>query len=234
MINEIHFPLSLTGSELDNYLSMGWYRMGQTIFSSDIMVFNGYIHTLHWLRIAVPKINYGRSQKKILVKNNDLTVEIKPYLISAEIEELYALYKASVDFEAPDSVTYYLQDEAVSNIYNTQMIEIRDNNKLIAIGYFDSGETSIAGILNFYHPAYKNRSLGKFLMLLKIEYAIKFRKEWYYLGYIANGYDKFDYKLFPDRKATEVYDSVRKEWNPFSLPLSSGLLGFKIDISSDG
>ncbi len=231
MINDIHFPLSITGHELDDYLSRGWYRMGQTIFTSDIMPFSGNLHTLHWLRIAVQKVHYGRSQKKILGKNKDLAVEIKPFSITPEIEELYGLYKASINFSVSSSAEAYLLDGAIDNIYNTQVIEIRDGGKLIAVGYFDTGETSIAGILNFYHPEYKARSLGKYLMLLKIEHARKLAKEWYYLGYIANGYPKFDYKLFPDIKATEVFESATKEWLPFSLPLTSGIWEAKMVAS---
>ncbi len=62
------------------------------------------------------------------------------------------------------------------------MIEIRDGNKLIAAGFFDLGEISVAGILNFYHPDYKSKSLGIYLLLLEIDHAKKQGKEWFYLA----------------------------------------------------
>lgn len=224
MVKDIHFPTSISGLELDNYLSMGWYRMGQTIFTADIMQFNVSIHTLHWLRIAINKIYLGRSQQKIVNKNKDLDVRISPFLITDEIEDLYALYKDAIDFNVSPSAASYLLDGAASNMYDTRTIEIRLGCQLIAVGYFDVGNNSIAGILNFYHPLHKTRSLGKYLMLLKIGYAMQHFKTWYYLGYIANGYPKFDYKLFPDIIATEVYDSWNNIWRPFSWPLSDGIL----------
>jgi leucyl-tRNA---protein transferase len=222
MIFEIDCPEKMTGYELDDYLSKGWYRMWQFIFTTDLVKFEEFSYPVYWLRIALPKVNYGKSQKKIITKNNAFAVEIKTYIISSEIEELYALYKTSINFKAPDSVAGCLLNGADNNIYDTQMIEMRDGNKLIAAGYFDLGETSIAGILNFYHPHYKSNSLGKYLMLLKIDYAKKLGKEWYYPGYIAKGCSRFDYKLFPDINATEVFDRARNEWIPFSWPLLSG------------
>ena len=42
-------------------------------------------------------------------------------------------------------------------------------------------------------------------MLLKINHAITLGKTWYYPGYIIHGYPKFDYKLFADKNAAEIY-----------------------------
>ena len=230
MIHEIHFPSSLAASELDHYLAKGWYRMGQSIFTSRLMPFNGTIHTLHWLRIFVPNVEYGNTQKKILAKNSEFECVVLPFAITREMDDLFMLYRDSIEFNAPESISSYLQDGTESNIYNTNVIEIRDGGKLIAVGFFDSGETSIAGILNFYHPDYKSKSLGKYLMLLKIEHALQHKIPWYYLGYVARGYSKFDYKLFPDIRATEVFDYATKQWIPFSWPLSAGIADF-IDLN---
>src|SRR5204863_6789315 len=117
--------------------------------------------------------------------------------ITDELEELYTLYRTSADFDPPQSEEEYLFLAIDHNIYDSYLVEIRDNGKLIAAGIFDNGEKTIAGIMNFFHPAYKKYSLGKYLMLLKIDHAIEMGKLWYYPGYIARGYLKFDYKLFP-------------------------------------
>lgn len=222
MINEIHFPQSITGPELDEYLSNGWYRMGQFIFTTDLVEFKECIYEVYWLRIALSKLIYGKSQQKIIAKNSGFAVSIHPYRESDEIEELFWLYKMSIDFDTPASVTGSLLNGSGYNIYNTQMIGIRDNKRLIGVGFFDLGENSTAGILNFYHPQYKSKSLGICLLLLAIEHAKQIGKEWFYPGYIANGYSKFDYKLFPDKNATEIYDRASNEWIPFTWALLSG------------
>lgn len=217
MINAIHFPVSLTGKELDDYLSRGWFRMGQAIFTTDAFPFNGHIHTVHWLRFVVHQVNYGRSQKKLIALNKSFRAEVAPLNLTTELEELFSLYKNSVDFAAPESVTEYMFDGRNFNVYNTKMITLMDKGKLIAAGLFDEGEKSIAGILNFYHPDYKRKSLGKYLMLLKINYAIQNGIKWYYPGYVASGYPKFDYKLFPDTNAAEVFEPYSNEWVPVRL-----------------
>ena len=68
------------------------------------------------------------------------------------------------------------------------MVQVRDGDKLIAVGYFDKGKTAIAGILNMYHPDYKQYSPGKFLMLKKLEYAL------------SQGYDFLLHRLHQHRK----------------------------------
>src|SRR6185436_10781282 len=83
------------------------------------------------------------------------------------------------------------------NLFDSEIIEIRDGGKLIAAGIYDKGSTAIEGIMNFYDPAYKKYILGKYLMLLKVQHAIENKMQFYYPGYIAYKYNKFDYKLFP-------------------------------------
>ncbi|HYK47970.1 MAG TPA: hypothetical protein VEV83_22485 [Parafilimonas sp.] len=217
MIDDIHFPENLTGRQLDEYLSRGWFRMGQTIFTTDVVPLNDSVYAVYWLRIDLRRLKYGKTQKKLFVLNKNFTVTIQPLSINSELEDLFTLYRTAVDFTPPQSVEEYLFLGINQNIYDTYLIQIRDHGQLIAAGIFDNGETSIAGILNFYDPSYKKYSLGKYLMLIKAEHAIKMGKAWYYPGYIASGFSKFNYKLFPDKHATEMYDKDSKTWLPVRL-----------------
>ncbi|MDP4261824.1 MAG: arginine-tRNA-protein transferase [Bacteroidota bacterium] len=229
MIKAIHFPLHLASHELDDYLARGWFRMGQTIFTTDFVPVHEKMLPVYWLRVLVQKVRYGKKQKRLLAVNKNFSVTTKPFKVTDELEELYALYRASVNFEAPSSVESFLLDgtgDTFKSVYDTRVIELRDAGQLIAAGIFDKGDTSIAGIMNFYNPSYKTKSLGKYLMLLKINYAIESGKLYYYPGYIVGGFPKFDYKLFPDPDATEFYDSNREEWISYagaSLPIAANL-----------
>ena len=66
------------------------------------------------------------------------------------------------------------------------------------------------------YPAYRQHSLGKYLMLLKTEYARRWQLDYYYPGYLVHGYPKFDYQLFVDIAATEVFHHATSQWQPFS------------------
>lgn len=232
MIKAIHFPPAITGQQLDNYLSRGWFRMGQTIFTTDFIPVDENIHPVYWLRLPVQQVSFGKKQKRLFTINKNFSVAVNTYRPTDEIEEMYSLYRVSINFDAPQTACGFLLDETgeeFKNVYDTRVIEIRDGGRLIAAGIFDNGENSIAGIMNFYHPAYKSKSLGKYLMLLKIKLAIASGKKYYYPGYIVGGYPKFDYKLFPDAERTEWYDSIREEWVPYAVSSLPGSRTFNPD-----
>jgi arginine-tRNA-protein transferase len=115
-------------------------------------------------------------------------------------------------------------------VFDSWMIEVRMGHKLIAVGVFDQGRNSIAGILNYYHPDFARLSPGKFLMLKKIEFAIQNGKEWYYPGYIAYDFPKFDYKVFAHRQSAEIFDPISKLWLPYSPELLSDLTHIQAPI----
>jgi arginine-tRNA-protein transferase len=144
------------------------------------------------------------------------------------MEMLYEIYFGSINFEVPRTIQDFLFGEAViekpqHDLFESEVIEIRDEHKLIAAGIFDNGHNSIAGIMNFFDPAYKKYSLGKYLMLLKMQHAIKNGKAFYYPGYIAYNYKKFDYKLFPNQHLAEIFDAKLKIWLPYSKELIENL-----------
>jgi arginine-tRNA-protein transferase len=226
MIKDIHLPYDMAGYELDDYLYRGWFRMGQTIFTTDFIPVNGLIYPVYWLRFPVQEVSYGKKQKRLMAINRDFTIDIRPFQLVDEIEQLYSLYKSSIDFEAPPTVESFLMDGATRSIYDTYIIGIRDAGQLIAAGIFDRGKDSLAGIMNFYHPGYKTKSLGKYLMLLKINYALEAGMIYYYPGYIAGGFAKFDYKLFPDPYTAELFDSNQGRWLRTSGVILPGAVNF--------
>ncbi len=219
----------MKGSQLDFCLSKGYFRMQQAIFTCRFLLFNNRLCSVHWLRIAVGNVTYGAKQRRLLRLNEKFLVAIKPFALTEEIEILYALYKSTVDFDAPDSVESWLLVGAIHNAFDTYVIEVRDENRLIAAGIFDKGSQSIAGIMNFYHPDYHKQSLGKYLMLLKINYARLQQKAYYYPGYVATNYLKFDYKLFSCEAATQVFDGNSGEWLPFSWETVTALSADMMD-----
>ncbi len=219
----------MKGHGLDLCLSRGYFRMQQEIFTCHYIPFEDRLCPVHWLRLVLSDVTYGKSQLRLLRINEKFSVLIKPFLLSKEQEALYSLYRKSIQFDAPESIESCLLDGAAYNLFDTYAIEVRDNGKLIAVGIFDNGVQSIAGIMNFYHPEYRKQSLGKYLMLLKMNYARLQQKIYYYPGYIASNYPKFDYKIFACESATEVFDSRHNRWLPFSWEtvtrLAIGLMG---------
>ncbi|UOQ73363.1 GNAT family N-acetyltransferase [Hymenobacter cellulosilyticus] len=208
--------LIIPGEALDFYLSQGYYRMHQDLFTCRFLPIEGGFYTVHWLRIALGEVQYGPEQRRLLRLGERFTVRRRPFQLTDELEELYAAYRGSISFDAPPTVESFLLAGATHNVFTTEVFEIRDGERLVAAGIFDCGARSLAGIMNFYHPEYRKFSLGKYLMLRKIEHARELHHRYYYPGYIAHGFPKFDYKLFPCPAATEVFDARRSRWEPFS------------------
>lgn len=205
------------GSLLDEYLAAGYYRMQHLLFTTH---HTQIINTqkalpVFWVRTPVKNIIENKSAGAIRKKCAGFTVIFNNSKINKEINELYNRYIKIVDFDAAESCRTYLHDPTIENPFHAKMLQVKDGNTLIAVGYYDVGKTSQAGILNFYDPAYKKFSLGKYLMLKKLDYARDNNVAFYYTGYISTETTKFDYKLFPDKMNIEVFLPLEKIWVPF-------------------
>ncbi|MGI4885883.1 MAG: GNAT family N-acetyltransferase [Janthinobacterium lividum] len=209
--------LVIPGKALDYYLGQGYYRMQQDLFTCQFLPHDGQLYTVHWLRLAVRDVQYGSKQRHLLRLNASFTATVRPFRLTAEYEALYSLYYQSIGFDASATLAELLLAEGTEHsVFNTEIVEVRDGDLLIAAGVFDQGADSIAGIVNFYHPAYRKYSLGKYLMLLKIDQARQQQKTYYYPGYVVHDYPKFDYKLWACPAATEVFDCYSRQWPLFS------------------
>jgi arginyl-tRNA--protein-N-Asp/Glu arginylyltransferase len=214
MFAQVHNPLSLAPETLDEYLSKGWFRMGQTIFTTNFLSFKGEFYSAIWLKIDLKNKSVDKLQQKLAKQNTPFRIEIKKATITDEKEKLFELYKSGINFEASSSLQYLLFSKEEYNIYNTQEVVIYDQEKMIAVGYFDLGKNSAAGITCFYDPSYKKYSLGKYLIYLKINYCRDLGMEYFYPGYFVPGYSFFDYKLEIEKSSISFYQLSSQQWLP--------------------
>jgi arginyl-tRNA--protein-N-Asp/Glu arginylyltransferase len=216
MIYYQHFyPEEVSAQLLDDYLSKGWYRIHQMLITTDLIAKDDEFFAVFWLRYRLQDYRHSKKSQKLLQASNEFTKQIEPLQFTDELEELFATYRTQIDFDMSESVKTYLLGDRTENVFNSQLLTIRDDGKLIAAGCYDEADTSLMGLLSIYDPAYKKYSLGKVLLLLKLEEAMRLEKIYFYPGYISLHTPKFDYKLFPDLEATEVYNRLLDEWQPY-------------------
>ncbi|MCW3116013.1 MAG: arginine-tRNA-protein transferase [Chitinophagaceae bacterium] len=210
---EVVFAGPIKGALLDAYLLHGWYRMGFLIFTTHYISVtgDGKQHRACWLRYKVKDVKPNKHKTKLLSANKHLSIACELFVLTEEIDALHKKYVASLKFNTSKDLDQLLQDTN-NEIYDSNVITLRDNGKLVGCGIFDRGEHSIAGIINFYDPEYKKQSLGKFLMLQKYNYCVLNDINYYYPGYYMPDHPLFDYKLFLDKAATEVYLPETNEW----------------------
>ena len=138
---DVHYPDSLTAKQLDEYLAGGWYRMQQTIFTTDVIVKDNSLLPVFWLRLSLKKYTPAKKINKIISINKSYSIKCTPAAITEELENLYQLYKASVNFELSASLQDSLLGQSITSIYNTNCFTIHDEGKLIAAGFFDEGDS---------------------------------------------------------------------------------------------
>jgi len=201
------------GEYLDDLLANGYFRMNQHMFTTYVAGTEDSAFWVFWLRIIIPQIK-GIDNHKVAKKCQQFTVECAPLTeITQEMRELAHLYVISRPFETEFLLSYFADENGFSE-FNTQVISVRHEGNLIALGFFDVGKYAIMGLKNVIHPEYAKYSLGKFLMIEKIRYCKSHGFIYYYPGYISTDTSRFDYKVFPSEAVVEIYNDT--EWLPYS------------------
>lgn len=219
MYSEKEMPSEVKGDNLDAYLAKGWFRMRDSIFTVSHLVDyeNVSLHQVSWLRFQLDQIVEKKSQKKIRKKNSEFQVRYATNYQATEIHNsLFERYVESIDFHTYPSITEALCGVDDINIFDTCSIEIFDGDKLIAVGIFDVGNIAAQSIMHFYDPEYSLYSLGKYLVLLTIDYLKNKNFIFYYPGYVVAGRPKFDYKLFIGEAIAYYFDSEISDWILFN------------------
>lgn len=214
MLAQVHSPETLGPAELDFYLQMGWFRMGQTIFTTNFLSFKNQLYSALWLRVFLPEFATDKTREKLIKLNASFATEIRRASLNPATENLFKEYRKSVSFEASSSIHQLLYGKSALDIYNTYEVNLYDDGKLIACGFFDLGTGSAAGITSFYDPAYKKYSLGKYLIYLKMEFCKELGYQYFYPGYFVPGYSFFDYKLSIGTKSLQFLQLASAQWKP--------------------
>lgn len=177
-------------------LAQGWFRYGQCFQKPKVICVDDVVCDVLNIRLDLEKHQFSKSQRKLLRKNDQkFEVRIQKASVNKQKEKLYQLnkfrFKGFLTRNLKEFLTFTYQD----SIFNTYEIGVYDNNKLIALSYFDIGKKSTAGILGLLNWAYAKESLGIYTMLKEIEYAKQNELKWYYPGFVMVQVNDFDYKL---------------------------------------
>jgi leucyl-tRNA---protein transferase len=228
-------PKSMTGARLDRALALGWYRSQQALFTCSHVNLGG-IYRVHWLRYRLHEIIERASHNKIRKRSAAFTCtceDFNPDFVRPDHSELHTRYRASIDFDGARSIAGCLLGEDYDgvNVYDTKCLSLFDGDKLIAAGYFDVGLQTAASILHFFDPAYKRFSLGKYLILLTLDFMRANHLSLYYPGYLVQGLSKMDYKLFLGKQSAQYFDPETISWKYFEEKILLG--GPELDLTTE-
>ncbi|MBO69224.1 MAG: arginyltransferase [Acidiferrobacteraceae bacterium] len=164
------------------------------------------------VRIPVKNFTPNRSQKRTVVKNDDVRYDFRSPSYSDEHFWLYRKYQAirhsgdSMDDSDPEKYQQFLVQ---SNI-DTFLIEMRIRRRLVGVSVVDHVANGLSAVYTFFDPIEERRSLGTLAILNQIELARQIDYEFLYLGYWIADCSKMRYK--ENFSPLEAFDTEIGEW----------------------
>ena len=211
-INEEFYADKIDPSQLDELLAQGWRHFGTQFFRYSLGVYESDIRRVIPLRIRLDQFSLSRSQRRVLNRNQDVSVDIRPIEINNEVMELFDRHRGRFSFGVPNSIYDFLSPDPSRIPCEGLEVAVHLGSRLVAASYFDVGEHSVSAIYGMFDPELPRRSLGIFTMLKEIEYAGASGKTLYYQGYSYEGRSFYDYKK--RFSGTECFD-WHGNWMPF-------------------
>ena len=211
-INDAFEAETISPVQLDALLANGWRHFGTYFFRYNLGFLDFDIRRVIPLRTRLSHFSFSKSQRRVLRKNGDLEVVIRPIEIDDAAEALFDRHKQRFDHNIPETIFDFLPPNAADSPCETKQICVYRNRELIAASYFDVGARTASGVYAIFEPSESARGLGIFTMLKEIEYTIEAGKEFYYQGYSYEGQSFYDYKK--RFSGTEMFD-WNGAWKPF-------------------
>ncbi len=193
-INEEFYADAVTPTQLDFLLADAWRHFGTHFFRYSLAVYRDEIRRVMPLRIRLADFKLSKSQRRVLKRNEDLSVRIRPVEITAESQDLFHRHKQRFDHGVPESIYDFLSHEPANVPCEGREIAVYRGEVLVAVSYFGRGFSTTSGIYAVFDPEESSRRLGIFTMLKEIEFATSTGCEFYYHGYAYEGESFYDYK----------------------------------------
>ncbi|MCW8830725.1 MAG: arginyltransferase [Gammaproteobacteria bacterium] len=147
-------------------------------------------------RIPVRQFRPRKSQQRCLKKNQDLKLNMVKAGFSDEYFELYQKYlnlrhaDGGMANPHPDDFKQFLYSEWS----NTYFIEVRKEQRLLAVAVTDVTHSGLSAVYTFFDPDETRRGLGNFCILQQIQQTREMQHEHLYMGYWIKNCQKMKYK----------------------------------------
>ena len=193
-------------------------------------------------RISSTEFKQSKSQKRIIIRNEDVIRVVSPPLATDPQYDLFKRYinkrhpnGGMSDMDANDFTAMIEETNVESKI-----VEYYENKngtpELISFSLVDILDDGISMVYSVFDPYMKERSLGTYMIIDHNDLALEMKLKFVYLGYWVKGSSKMDYKkrfspleVFTDdkwicaskaihRNSTIENGSVEKQGTPIYLP----------------
>ena len=176
----------------EELLALGFRRSGDQIYRPHCPSCNA----CNSVRVLAQQFTPSKSQKRKMNKaKKRFTVSYSDH----ERAEYYPLYSKYITQRHQDGSMYPPeQNQDASFLFckwlPVTFIELRDEDRLVAVAVTDCMKNSLSAIYTFFDPDYEQYSIGSIMIMEQIEFAKQQAKEFVYLGYQIDEGNKMKYK----------------------------------------
>ena len=213
-IFECFRPPSITSTQLDRWLAGGWFRNGQQLFRTQLLLMNGELYTTINIRLPIKTHTFPKRLSKILRRNAQFfRHEVRPAnFYSEDKQHLFDQHRNRFKGTSVRELWQHFSTDGI-NSYDTYELCIYNEERLVAVSFFDVGEKGLASIMGLFDQDFSKYSLGLYTMMLEVELGKEFGASYYYPGYVLDRTSSFDYKLRLGNY--QRYDWNTKRWCRF-------------------
>ena len=194
LINEYFLAKHVAPADMDRLWALGWRHFGMHFFRYSAMPRDGVPYHVIPLRIDLSRFDLSQSQARVLRRNRDLQIFIRPATIDTAKEDLFYRHRERFKDNVPNSLFDFMSREPASTPCRNEEICAYHGDQLLAMSFLDIGMTATSAVYAAFEPAERKRSLGILTMLRAIEHSRKLGARYYYPGYAYREPSFYDYK----------------------------------------
>lgn len=187
-VQEYFFGNELDEEEMGFLLSHAWRRFGSFFFRPRCPGCQACLP----LRIPVKTLVLSESQRRVIKKNRDTDIAVRPLEFREEHFDIYQNHSRNRFHKEADLTdfrqTFYTPSAPAF------VTEYRVKGRLAAVGYCDRGHDGLSSVYFVFHEDFKSLSLGIYSILRECRLAKELGLDYYYLGYWVQGNDIMRYK----------------------------------------
>jgi arginine-tRNA-protein transferase len=186
-------PSTPVDARIYSQLSLiGFRRSGPHLYRPHCAACNACVPA----RVPVALFAPDRSQRRILVRNRDVTAH---FVDSIHTDAHYQLYSRYIEQRHRDGDMYPPDREQYDSFLtreweSTRYVEFRCGERLLAVTVVDRLDSGLSAIYTYYDPDEHRRSLGSYVILWQIGLAHELGLPAVYLGYWIRNCRKMNYK----------------------------------------
>ena len=179
---------------MDGLWADGWRHFGPLFFRYRRWRHAGRSLNITPLRLDLSRFAPTRSQRRVLARNLDLRVEVRPTALDAETEEMFEAHRGRFRSDVPDSLHDFLSHAPADVPCRNETIRVYAGGRLVAAHFLDLGLRATSSVYSMFAPEESRRSLGVYTILLAVEHSRRLGCAHYYPGYACREPSPYDYK----------------------------------------